>query len=221
MSSTPSRDSASRCESSVIGTRSSSDSSATVAGRGLAVLAAAWLLRNCSPRIRFSDSDSAGEPCSSSSKWSRSIISRSLARAARTDAERGESVSSASSPSASPRPSSRTTTSVAPATTSRRPARTRYIASPGSPSRNSHSPAARRSGRKRSASCSSSRGSSSANSGDAGEELRRLLRRRRSLGGHAVHPHRPSGVAAVGAPAARSRAGAAPSARPPPARAPR
>ncbi len=34
-----------------------------------------------------------------------SITSRSLARAARTDAERGESVSSASSPSTSPRPS--------------------------------------------------------------------------------------------------------------------
>ncbi len=38
--------------------------------------------------------------------------SRSLARAARTDAERGESVSSASSPSASPRPSSRITASA-------------------------------------------------------------------------------------------------------------
>ena len=153
-------------ESSPIGTRSSSDSSATVAGRGRAEEAAAWLLRSCSPRIRFSDSDSAGELCSSSSKCCLPIINRSLARAARTDADRGELVSSASSPSASPRPSSRTTTPELPLTTSRRPARTRYMASPGSPSWNSHSPAASRTGCERSASWSRRAGVRSANSGE-------------------------------------------------------
>ena len=119
------------------------DSSATVAGRGRRARRRRLRCAAAPPRIRLSESDSSGELCSSSSKCSRSITSRSLARAARTDAERGESreqrqlaerVAAAElAHDDRPRFSS---------TTSRRPARTTYIASPGSPSRNSHSPAA-------------------------------------------------------------------------------
>ena len=62
-------------------------------------------------------------------------------------------VSSASSPTASPRPSSRITAPADSSTTSRRPARTTYMASPGSPSRNSHSPAGTRTAAGALASC--------------------------------------------------------------------
>jgi hypothetical protein len=112
-----------------IGIRPSSSISATVAGRGRAVPADApesWSLR---PSERFSASDRAGERCRSSVKSAWPMAMTSVARAARTDDDRGESVSKASSPTVSPRMCSLITVPAASSTISSLPARTRYISS--------------------------------------------------------------------------------------------
>ena len=93
------------------------------------------------------------------------MATRSVVRAARAEADRDPAVSSASSPRASPRPSSRITAPAASSTISSRPARTTYIASPGSSSRNSQLPAPTRTDRARNESASRSEGSRPAKSG--------------------------------------------------------
>ena len=98
-------------------------------------------------------------------KSARPTAMASVARTARTDADRGESVSSASSPSVSPRRYSRITRSAPSSTASSRPARTMYISSAGSRLRNSHFPAARRRVADVAASRLTSSGSTPENSG--------------------------------------------------------
>ena len=73
--------------------------SATVVGLGLAVGTGACELRSWSPSDRLSASDSTGQAWRSSLKSVRPMAMTSVARAARTEADRGESVSNDSSPS--------------------------------------------------------------------------------------------------------------------------
>ena len=105
------RRAAPRCRDA--GIPSLSGSSATVLGRGRAVSSAPRLARSCAASDAAQRRARARAPRRAArSNGSRSIAIRSLSRAARTDAERGEPVSSASSPSAAPRPSTRSTAAV-------------------------------------------------------------------------------------------------------------
>ena len=98
------------------------------------------LAASCDPSPRSSAIENPGSSssCSNSVRLTRSMR---LSRLARTEAARGEPVSSASSPIVSPRPISRRTSGGSSAIATSRPLATTYSASPGSPARKSHCPA--------------------------------------------------------------------------------
>ncbi len=111
--------------------------------RGSSVVASgARLAASCAPIARVSASAKLGACVISPSNVSRLSRSSSVSRRARADAERTPSPSSASSPSTSPRRSTRISTSGGPSSMiSTRPLRRMYRQSAPSPRRSTQSPA--------------------------------------------------------------------------------